>query len=81
MRDALSLALELESYQLASRQRTKLVRGTHLEEGPTQPEQSTVASSADISGNKGQKKTFDTLGQENKFKLIRRILTLIPTSL
>ena len=48
VRDALRLALELESYQIASRQRTKLVRGTHLEEGPTQPEQSTVASSADV---------------------------------
>ena len=33
LRDALRLALELESYQLASRQRPKLVRGTHLEEG------------------------------------------------
>ena len=48
VRDALRLALELESYQIASRQRTKLVRGTHLEEGPTQLEQSTVASSADV---------------------------------
>ena len=48
VRDALRLALELESYQLASRQRIKLVRGTHLEEGPTQPEQSTVACSADV---------------------------------
>ena len=27
LRDTLSLALELESYQIASRQRTKLVRG------------------------------------------------------
>ena len=48
MRDALRLALELGSYQLASRQQTKLVRGTHLEEGPTLPEQSTVISSADV---------------------------------
>jgi len=31
LRDALRLALELESYQLASRQRPKLVRETHLE--------------------------------------------------
>ena len=52
LRDALRLALELESYsQIASRQRTKLVRGTHLEEGPTQQEQptaSSVTSSADV---------------------------------
>ena len=51
LRDALRLALELESYQIASRQRTKSVRGTHLEEGPTQQEQptaSSVTSSADV---------------------------------
>ena len=35
LRDAIRLALELESYQLASRQRKKLVREPHLEEGPT----------------------------------------------
>jgi len=34
LRDALRLVLELESYQLSSRQRPKLVRGTHLEEYP-----------------------------------------------
>ena len=33
LRDALRLALELESYQLASGQRPKLVWGTHLKEG------------------------------------------------
>ena len=51
LRDALRLTLELESYQIASRQRTKLVRGTHLEEGQTQQEQptaSSVTSSADV---------------------------------
>lgn len=51
LRDALGLALELESYQLASRQRTKLVRGTHLEEGPVQQKQPTASggtSSADV---------------------------------
>ena len=51
LRDALRLVLELESYQIASRQRTKSVRGTHLEEGPTQQEQptaSSVTSSADV---------------------------------
>ena len=44
LRDALRLAPELESYQIASRQRTKLVRGTHLEERPTQQEQLTASS-------------------------------------
>jgi len=51
LRDALGLTLELESYQLASRQRAKSVRGTHLEEGPVQQKQPTdsgVISSADV---------------------------------
>ena len=34
-----------------------------------------------ISGNMGQKRTFDTLHQQSKVKLTRRILTLTPTSL
>jgi len=51
LRDALRLALELESYQLASRQRTKLVRGTHLEEGYPHQHQTTspgATSSRDV---------------------------------
>ena len=35
----------------------------------------------DISGNMGQKRTFDTLHQQSRVKLTRRILTLTPTSL
>ena len=34
-----------------------------------------------ISGNMGQKRTFDTLHQQSKVKLTRRILTLTPMSL
>ena len=34
-----------------------------------------------ISGNRDQKRTFDTLHQQSKVKLTRRILTLTPTSL
>ena len=47
LRDALRLALELESYQLASRQRPKLVRGTQLQEGyPYQRQTSPGATSS-----------------------------------
>jgi len=51
LRDALRLALELESYQLACRQRPKLVRGTQLQEGyPYQRQTSSpgATSSTDV---------------------------------
>ena len=48
LRDALRLAVELESYELASRQRPKLVRGAHLEGGPVHTPTSGASSSAHV---------------------------------
>ena len=48
LRDALRLAVELESYELASRQRPKLVRGAHLEGGPVHTPASGASSSAHV---------------------------------
>jgi len=70
LRDALGLALELESYQLASRQRTKLVRGTHLEKGPVQQKQPTasgVTSSANV-----QQQLVEAIQQCGKVSQCRR---------
>ena len=48
LRDALRLAVELESYELVSKQRSKLVRGAHLESGPVHTPASGASSSAHI---------------------------------
>ena len=48
LRDALRLAVELESYELVSRQRPKLVRGAHLEGGPVHTPASEASSSGDV---------------------------------
>ena len=51
---------------------------TDLEDGDVSPKE--VGCLA-ISGNMGQKRTFDTLHQQSKVKLTRRILTLTLTNL
>jgi len=45
LRDALRLALELETYQLASRQRPKLVRATQMEGYPYQHQTTSPSTS------------------------------------
>jgi len=57
LRDALAIALELESCQLASRQRAKYVKEAWLEEQPVQSQQS------EIGGGRAERATTDVLQQ------------------
>jgi len=65
LRDALRLALELESYQLAGRQRPKLVRGTQLQEGYPYQRQTTSPGATSSTDVLQQLKLFNNVGRSN----------------